>query len=105
MAGVQLIIGANVSNTVIELVHVLAFPEASVAVSVANVTPKSVHVNTDWDTLIVNVQLSVLPSLIIAAVKLATPFASKYNVSDLHKAIGEIVSNTVTNAKHVDVFP
>ena len=89
----------------IEVVQVDVFPEASVTVKVALLTPRSVHVKVDCDTLIVNVQLSVLPSLIIAAVKLAVPDAFKYNVSALQFAAGAIVSNTVTTATQVDVFP
>jgi len=90
---------------VIALVQVDVFPEASVNVKVALPTPISAHVKVDCDTLIVNVQLSLLPSLIIAAVKLAVPVAFKYNVSALQIATGAIVSNTVTTATHVEVFP
>jgi hypothetical protein len=105
VTGVQLIIGAKVSITVIALVHVDVFPAASVTVSVTELTPRSAQVNVDCDTLIVNVQLSVLPSLIMAAVKLAVPEAFKYNVSALQCATGAIVSTTVTTAEQVDVFP
>jgi len=47
----------------------------------------------------------VLPLSIIEAVKIAVPEAFKYKVSALQLATGAIVSRTVTEATHVDVFP
>ena len=98
--------GLTVSDTVTIAVPVLKFPLKSVTVKVTVFAPILLHVNVDGETDNVEiVQLSVDPLFTCAPVKVKVPFDPKYAVMFLVITFGLIVSDNVTVAVPVFMFP
>ena len=98
--------GDTVSSTVTVAVHVLALPLASVTVKVTTFAPIILQSKAVWSNAKLWIlQLSVEPLSISAALMLALPDPSNWIVISWHKAVGAIVSSTVTPAEQVPVLP
>src|SRR5687768_16039406 len=94
------------SMTVTVALQTEEMPVIPVTVSVAVLVPTLEQVNEEGETVrVMAPQLSVLPESIIAAVSNAFPVASRMMVAFLHRAIGGVLSMTVTVALQTEEMP
>ena len=86
--------------------QVLVFPLASVTMSTIVEPPALAQENVDWlSDVLATEQLSVLPLLTPAAVRLPLPLASRSTVALWQRATGGTLSLTVTVNAQVVVLP
>lgn len=102
----QSAVGGTLSTTVTVAVQVETFPLLSVTVNVTVFEPILAHVNVDGETESEAIpQASFDPLFTCAAVIEAVPAAFRFTVTFLQRAVGGVLSITVTVAEQVDELP